>query len=184
VYRGCFFAVSLLTLNPANIFFSLAMLVLSYVYSSPPWRLKTRPPLDVGVAGIIGFLAPFALGYSFVDDAMKLPLQSYGFAVCVMGFHAFSTLMDLSVDRQVGDRTFGVAFGRHWAAGFPALICLAGIFFVHVVYVKIFFLFCTLLFLLAMRIPSERFARYSFFVLYGTAVVALGVWVTRVLLRF
>ena len=51
VSGGLFFCVSLATLNPANVYFAGAILVLSLAYSTPPWRLKTRPPLDVVTAG-------------------------------------------------------------------------------------------------------------------------------------
>ena len=137
-----FLCVSAATANLANVYFSVTMLCLSYVYSAPPWRLKIRPPFDVVSAGILGFFAPFALGYSFVDDATALPLQAYYFTCCVMGFHAFSTIMDYDVDKRIGDRTFAVAYGKRAAALFPAAIFLCSLFIVRVNYIKIFFMAC------------------------------------------
>jgi len=172
-----FCAVSLMTLNPLNIFYAVSLLVMSYVYSVPPWRLKTRPPLDAISGGIIGFLAPFAMAYSFVDDATVLPFHAYCFTLCVMGFHTFSTIMDYNVDKQSGDRTFAVAFGKRTAALFPTGVFLFTIFFIHVIYVHAFFIFCLLLFITVFIVPSERLARYFFLAIFTAAVVVVSVWV-------
>ncbi len=57
-----FLCVSAATANLANLYFAVTLLCLAYVYSVPPWRLKTRPPFDVMSAGILGFFAPFGAG--------------------------------------------------------------------------------------------------------------------------
>jgi 4-hydroxybenzoate polyprenyltransferase len=178
-----FLCVSAATVNLANVYFAVTLLCLSYVYSAPPWRLKTRPPLDVISAGILGFFAPFALGYSFVDDATVLPLQAYYFTCCVMGFHAFSTIMDYDVDKRVGDRTFAVAYGKRAAALFPAAIFLWSLFIVRVDYIRIFFMACLALFIVVAVIPSERIARYSFLAMFLGAVVVVSVWIAPFVLR-
>lgn len=172
-----FLCVSVTTKNLINIYFCVTILCLSYVYSAPPWRLKIRPPLDVISGGILGFFAPFALGYSFVDDATAIPLQAYFFTCCVMGFHAFSTIMDYDVDKRSGDRTFAVAYGKRAAALFPAAIFLFSLFFVHVNYIKIFFMACLVLFIIVAIIPSEKIARYSFLAMSTGAIVILSVWI-------
>lgn len=172
-----FSSVSLMTLNPINIFFAVTIVVLSYVYSAPPWRLKTRPPLDAISGGIIGFLAPFAMGYSFVDDATALPFHAYCFTLCVMGLHAFSTIMDYDVDKRSGDQTFAVAFGKRAAALFPAIIFLFTIIFIHVIYVKVFFVLCIFLFLVVFFIPSERIARFIFLSIFLVTVIVVSVWI-------
>jgi 4-hydroxybenzoate polyprenyltransferase len=172
-----FLCISVVTQNLINVYFSITLLCLSYVYSAPPWRLKIRPPLDVLSGGIIGFLAPFALGYSFVDDATAIPLQAYYFTCCVMGFHAFSTIMDYDVDKRSGDRTFAVAYGKRVAALFPALIFLFSPFFVHVNYIKFFFMACLGMFILVAIIPSEKIARYSFLAMSTIAIALLSIWI-------
>lgn len=172
-----FLSSSLATLNILNFFYAVALLVMSYAYSAPPWRLKTRPPLDAVSAGIVGFMAPFALGYGFVDDAAALPFHAYCFTLCVMGFHTFSTIMDYDVDRLSGDRTFATAYGKRTAALFPALIFLFTFFFIHIIYVKAFFIFCFILFIVVMIYPSERIARYSFLMMFLGAVIVVSVWV-------
>ena len=161
----------------------MVIVCLSYVYSVPPWRLKIRPPLDALSAGILGFFAPFALGYSFVDDATALPLQAYYFSCCVMGFHAFSTIMDYDIDKHCGDRTFAVAYGKRYAALFPAVIFLCSLFIVRVNYIKIFFTVCLVLFIVVAVIPSEKIARYSFLAMFLGAIAIVSVWIVSVVLR-
>jgi len=178
-----FLCVSAATANLANAYFSVTLLCLSYVYSAPPWRLKIRPPFDVVSAGIMGFFAPFALGYSFVDDAMALPFQAYYFTCCVMGFHAFSTIMDYDVDKRSGDRTFAVAYGKRAAALFPAAIFLCSLFIIRVNYTKGFFMACLVLFVLTAVIPSERIARYSFLAMFLSAVAIVTIWIASSVLR-
>jgi 4-hydroxybenzoate polyprenyltransferase len=172
-----FLCFSAATTNLTNIHFTVTILCLSYVYSVPPWRLKSRPPFDVVSAGILGFFAPFALGYSFVDDATSIPFQAYYFTCCVMGFHAFSTIMDYDVDKRSGDRTFAVAYGKRAAALFPTVIFLCSMFFVHVNYIKIFFMACLIMFIVVAVFPSERIARFSFLAMFTSAIAILSVWI-------
>jgi len=177
-----FLCVSAATANLANIYFAVTLLCLSYVYSTPPWRLKIRPPFDVVSAGILGFFAPFALGFSFVDDATALPLQSYYFTCCVMGFHAFSTIMDYDVDKRSGDRTFAVAYGKRAAALFPAVIFLCSLFIVRVNYIRGFFMACLIMFIVVAVKPSEKIARYSFLAMFLGAVAIVSVWIASFVL--
>lgn len=172
-----FLFLSVLTRNFLNLFYTSAILCLAYVYSAPPWRLKRRPPLDVLSAGIMGFLAPFGLGFGFADNAAALPPQAYYFTFCVMGFHAFSTIMDYDVDKKVGDSTFAVAFGKRAAAALPGLIFLLSPWFVGVFYIKIFFMTCSFFCLLTVMHPSEKLARYLFLFMYLGAVMTLGIWI-------
>ena len=178
-----FLCVSAATANLANVYFSVALLCLSYVYSAPPWRLKIRPPFDVVSAGILGFFAPFALGYSFVDDATALPLHAYYFTCCVMGLHAFSTIMDYDVDKRSGDRTFAVAYGKRAAALFPAAIFLCSLFIVRVNYIRGFFMACLIVFIVVAVKPSEKIARYSFLAMFLGAIAIVSVWIASFVTR-
>lgn len=178
-----FLIVSLITLDRLNIFFTVTILVLSYAYSTPPWRLKTRPPLDAISAGVFGFLAPFALGYGFVDDALSLPFHAYLFTLCVAGFQTFSTIMDYDADKKTGDGTFAVVCGKRAAALLPVFVFFFSFFFIHVSYVKAFFLFCLCLFILVTIVPSEKLARYSFLGMFALAVIMAGIWVISVMIN-
>jgi len=172
-----FLFISAGTVNLVNLYFSMTMLILAFVYSVPPWRLKARAPLDVVSAGILGFLSPFALGFSFVDDATTLPLQTYYFTLCVMGFHAFSTIMDYEVDRESGDCAFAVAYGKRAAALFPAAVFLCSLFLVHVMYIRAYFGVCAVMCTLVCVWPSEKIARYSFLAMFLGAITIVTIWI-------
>ena len=174
-----FLSLSFLTRNVFNIFYTSTILCLAYVYSAPPWRLKTRPPLDVVSAGIMGFLAPFGLGFGFVDNAAALPIQAYYFTFCVMGFHAFSTIMDYEVDKKAGDTTFAVAYGKRCAAALPGIVFLLSPFFVESFYVKIFFLLCVFLSFFTAIHPSGKLARHFFLLMYPAALLILALWLVH-----
>jgi len=169
--------------NPLNIYFAVTLLATAYVYSTPPWRFKTRPPLDIITAGILGFLAPFGMGFSLADDAMNLPVHALFFTLCVMGFHAFSTISDYSSDKEIGDRTFAVAFGKRAAALLPVPIFLCGFFLIRVDYVRIFFLACAILSLLSAIFPSEKLARYSCIAMFLGAAFSSCFWLGTLALR-
>jgi len=176
LFAAIFLFISIVSKNLLNFYFSISFLVVSYTYSVPPWRLKTRPPLDAVAGGIIGFFAPFGLGYSFAEPTRFFPLQAFYFTFCVMGFHAFSTIMDYEADKQAGDRTFAVAYGKRATALIPAIITAAGPLVVHSGFVKAFFLFCSLLFFFVFCYPSEKLARYFFLLIYAASLGALVVW--------
>lgn len=178
-----FLLASAASANPVNIYFAVTLLATSYVYSTPPWRFKTRPPLDIITAGILGFLAPFGMGFSFVDNALDLPVHAYFFTLCVMGFHAFSTISDYSVDKKIGDRTFAVAFGKRAASLFPAVIFLCGFLLIRVDYVRIFFLICAVLSSLSAVFPSERLARYSCIAMFLGAAFISGFWIWGLVIK-
>lgn len=181
VYAGLLFICSSLAIvSPANLFFSVTLIVLSYVYSAPPWRLKTRPPLDMVSAGILGFLAPFGMGFSFVGTVLNIPLQAYCFTFCVMGFHAFSTIFDYTIDRQVGDRTFAVVYGKRTAALIPAVLFLCSFFLIRVDYIRVFLLICSIMSFTSFIFPSEKLARYFCLTMYLGAVVISGFWIIKV----
>lgn len=169
------FATALFSGNTANIFYSIALIVLPFAYSSPPWRLKARAPFDSISMGIVAYLGPFALGFSYVDDAWRLPLQAYVISFCVMGVHAFSTVMDYSVDKRFGDRTFAVVFGKRGASAFAAVAFLAGFMNVQAGLSKCFFALGALMLGLNVIFPSEKLARYTFmFIFVGVLAICLG----------
>jgi len=109
--------------------------------------------------------------------------KAYYFTCCVMGFHAFSAIMDHDVDKRVGDRTFAVAYGKRAAALFPAAIFLCSLFVVRVNYIKIFFMACLVMFILAAVNPSERIARYSFLAMFLGIIAIVSVWIASFVLR-
>ncbi|HEX4415212.1 MAG TPA: UbiA family prenyltransferase [Lacipirellulaceae bacterium] len=116
---------ALLTRNRDNFVATVALVVMAWAYSVPPYRLKERPPLDSLANGLGYFLFPLMMGYSLGGDPRYMPVRYYLLALCVAGVHALATAADYDADRAVGHRTLAVAFGRRSAAAlaFAAFFC-------------------------------------------------------------
>src|SRR5262249_28587956 len=104
------------TRNWDNIVATVSLLLVAWLYSVPPLRLKERPPLDSLANGFGYFLLPFTMGYSLNADPRRMPLKYYLLALCVCGVHALATAADYDADRAAGHRTMAVQFGRRTAA--------------------------------------------------------------------
>ena len=174
--------VSILTKNLLNIFYTITLLLFVYTYSTPPWRLKVRPPLDSTSAGIFCSLAPFALGFSFVDNALNIPLQIYLLTFCMMGLHSFSTIMDYEVDKKCGDTTFAVVYGKRWASFFPAIFLSLTIFFINEKIYKIYCALCIILFIFITIFPSEKYARFAFILIFLSVIIVSLIWLVPFLI--
>jgi 4-hydroxybenzoate polyprenyltransferase len=105
-----------LTRNWDNYIATVSLLLVAWLYSVPPARLKERPPLDSVANGLGYFLLPFMMGYSLGADQSAMPLRYYLLALCVCGIHALATAADYDADRAAGHRTLAVVFGRRAAA--------------------------------------------------------------------
>jgi 4-hydroxybenzoate polyprenyltransferase len=124
IWRACLAMVPLvvfgacLTRNWNNIVATVSLVLIAWLYSVPPARLKERPPLDSLANGLGYFLLPLVMGYSLSADPGTMPLRYYLLALCVCGIHALATAADYDADRAAGHRTFAVVFGRRAAAAF------------------------------------------------------------------
>lgn len=124
VLRACLTMIPLvvlgacLTRNWDNIVATVSLVLVAWLYSVPPIRLKERPPLDSLANGLGYFLLPFVMGYSLNADPRAMPPRYYLLALCVCGVHALATAADYEADKAAGHRTFSVAFGRRSAAVF------------------------------------------------------------------
>jgi len=167
---------SLLTLNITNIFGMFLLLFFSYFYSAPPLRLKEKPPLDSFSNGIFYFFAPFLLGFSFYGTLFDVSSKIYLITLCVVGIHSFSTIMDYSVDKKVGDKTFAVVFGKRNAAFFAFFVFVIAILFagIQTFFISAYLVFCALLFFIYLIYPSEKLALVFFKLVYiGFLIIAL-----------
>lgn len=160
VVIGILIISSLITFNYSNWVGMVLLLLFSYFYSVPPVRLKVLPPLDSFANGMLYFLTPFLMGFSFGGSGLEIPLKVYMVAACGMGFHALSTITDYTVDKKVGDKTFAVAFGKRTAAVFAIIIFLITIFFAGIQTVILnYYLLAALLVAIAILIyPKEKFS--------------------------
>ncbi len=169
-------ASAVITLNLTNIFAMGLLLFFSYFYSAPPLRFKERPPLDSVSNGIFYYYAPVLLGVSYGATLLDIPVQAYFITACVMGIHSFSTVMDYSADKQVGDRTFAVMFGKRVASVFTVMVFIITYIFAAFqgTIVGYFLIFCAVLSGIITVMPSEKLAKYFLYSMgIGFGVVAV-----------
>jgi 4-hydroxybenzoate polyprenyltransferase len=145
-----------LTRNWDNIVATVSLLLVAWLYSVPPTRLKERPPLDSISNGLGYFLLPFTMGYSLNADPRAMPLKYYLLALCVCGVHALATVADYEADRAAGHRTLAVKFGRRTAAAFAFGTFLAAWLFgdFHGVAVRAYIVICAVATLIVTVIPQ------------------------------
>ena len=169
---------SVLTMNPQNILSMILLLALSYCYSAPPVRLKERPPLDSISNGVLFFVV-FALGYSYGGDVWTVPFKIYLVAMCVMGIHSFGTVMDYGTDKKAGHKTFAVLFGKRTASAFALVVFVSAIIFSNIKTDAIvyYFMFCSVLFLISVLIPSEKLALFLFRLIFAGFIVTAAVFI-------
>ena len=117
------------TRNRENVVATISLVVIAWIYSVPPYRLKERPPLDSLANGLGYFLLPLMMGYSLNADPRSMPLRYYLLALCVAGIHALATAADYEADRAAGHKTLAVQFGRRTAAIFACAAFAAAWYF-------------------------------------------------------
>lgn len=166
---------SFLTLNLSNIISIIWLIFFSYYYSAPPLRFKERPPLDSFSNGALFFIV-FSIGWSFGRGVSDIPAKIYFVSGCVMGIHSFSTVMDYTIDKEVGDKTFAVIFGKRAASVFALVLFVSTLIFSKIgrASINYYIAFCSLLFLTASIFPKEKLAFLLFKLIFvGFIITAL-----------
>lgn len=107
--------ISFLFLKLITSLLLISMILLALFYSVPPFRFKTKTPLDVIVNGL-GYFLPFVLGYTLIKPISSIPNEILYFPVLIMGGYIYSTIMDYREDKQAGHKTFAVRFSKRTAA--------------------------------------------------------------------
>ena len=173
---------SLATLNLTNIFAMGILLFFSYFYSAPPIRFKKWPPMDSVSNGILYFYAPVLLGASFGATIIQIPIQVYFITACVMGIHSFSTIMDYSADKLVGERTFATVYGKRVASFFTMVVFVLAYLFsgFQGMIVGYYLIVCGVLAAILTIVSSEKLGRYLF---YGMGV-GFGIVAVLEVLRY
>ncbi|RPD60809.1 hypothetical protein L227DRAFT_610902 [Lentinus tigrinus ALCF2SS1-6] len=115
-------ATSLSMVRRQNAVVVAMLLVLSWQYSAPPFRLKEQPILDsLSNGAIIDFvyLAGYTAGGGSLDRRM-LTLKGHILGLCTAGVHALGAVVDVDADAAVGQRTIATVFGPQIALVFGA----------------------------------------------------------------
>ncbi|EMD65812.1 hypothetical protein COCSADRAFT_170270 [Bipolaris sorokiniana ND90Pr] len=105
----------------------IAVLVLLWAYSSPPFRLKERPVLDSLSNGVICWLF-WACGYIFDGNVIFVPsvlASKKGWLILLYGsaLHSMAAMVDVEADTFAGYRTIATIYGEKVPALF-SLTCL------------------------------------------------------------
>jgi 4-hydroxybenzoate polyprenyltransferase len=146
------------TRNRDNFVATVSLVVVAWLYSVPPARLKERPPLDSLANGLGYFLLPLTMGYSLGADPRSMPLRYYLLTLCVCGIHALATAADCDADKAADHRTLATVYGRRAAATFAFIAFLVtwllGDF--HGTAVRVYIGLCALATLITALIPRDR----------------------------
>jgi 4-hydroxybenzoate polyprenyltransferase len=107
-------AALLAVLPSAAVPWTVGFLVLGAAYSAPPFRLKTRPPLDSLSNGL--YVLPGAAAYAAVAGTAPPALAFVAGWLWTMAMHTFSAIPDIEPDRRAGIRTTATVLGPRLAA--------------------------------------------------------------------
>lgn len=178
----CMAAASLATGNPDNMVCTLSLLVLVTTYSMPPWRLKSRAPLDSVSCGLAASLLPMAIGFTYTGRPVwDLPFNLFVFSVCAMGFHSLTTVMDHETDQAHDNQTFSVRFGRRAAGAMPLAGTGFALCFLQSRLLRFSALACLAITCAVVIHPGEKTARIAFIGIYLIIIMTAIIWTLRYL---
>jgi 4-hydroxybenzoate polyprenyltransferase len=100
----------------------VAFLLLGYAYSGPPFRLKTKPPLDSVSNGL--YVLPGAAAYVALSGNQPPTLALAGGWLWTMAMHTFSAVPDVKPDRRAGIRTTATVLGQRTTLAYCAICWL------------------------------------------------------------
>lgn len=106
-----FILVSLFTLNPQHILFSLVWVVLCFTYSHSFFRFKDKIVLDTLNSALI-YTLPGLVAFTLHSSLSEFPTILLFIVSPFMGIHAVTTLLDYDVDKKAGMTTIGVVWGH------------------------------------------------------------------------
>lgn len=114
---GLFFLISSIVLSiPVGRVFQIIMLIyflLWLAYSHPKIHLKSKPVIDLIVAGIGAGVIPYLAGWSCATSFSQFPISlGVFFLLAQAGGHTIHIAGDMDADVKVGLNTSAVKFGR------------------------------------------------------------------------
>lgn len=100
-------------LPPAARVYVIGFLLLGAMYSAPPIRFKTRPPLDSLSNGL--YILPGGAAYAALTGMHPPLLALLAGWIWAMGMHTFSAIPDIEPDIKGGIRTMATTLGARGA---------------------------------------------------------------------
>ncbi len=98
----------------------LLFLGLSYQYSAPPLRFKTKPFMDSISNGL--YAMPFLITFSYLSGSLPPLTVILGAWLWTMAMHTFSAIPDIKPDREAGIKTTATYLGRIGAYGYVTAV--------------------------------------------------------------
>ncbi len=114
---------------------AVSLLGMAVVYSAPPLRLKSRPPLDsLANAAIIYLIIVF--GYTYVDPGLFVPhgeflQKTVPLLIGIVAIHLFSTIMDAEADKAAGIYTVATRIGKKKTAALSSGLLFFAVITIH-----------------------------------------------------
>lgn len=110
-------------------------MVLSALYSAPPFRWKSRPLLSLVAVGVGTGVNTFLMGYLAAGDRpldARVVVSAIGVALLLLSMYPVSQVFQIDEDRARGDHGFAVRFGvegvrRFFAATYPTGLIIASL---------------------------------------------------------
>jgi len=172
------FSISLLTKNIENIILTSLLIITAYIYSVPPIRLKEKPPLDSIINGIGYVYLPAAIGFSYGNSIIDIPVKAYFLISCVIAIHAFSTLADYKADSNAKQKTFAIRFGKMQTILFSLLIFMITAIFsgISSIIINIYLYACIILLLINLLLPKEKVFQKSFIIIFLASLIFMFVY--------
>ena len=121
------FSLSILLLfTNLNVFLiGLLIAIFGIIYSVPPVRFKTKPPLDA-ISNVIIFTLPFFMGWAISNNPVQLESLMYGLIIGLMILYVFFsyTSIDIEVDKEFNIVTSCTKLGRFFSLLTGLIICI------------------------------------------------------------
>ncbi len=134
-----FIILAVISKNIQHIILSSSLILLAYIYSGPPLRLKSKPIID-SFFGSVGYLIPVLLAFTTYNSLSNLPLVYALLVFPLMAGHAIFTLRDRKYDEKTGTKTIGVYLGERKTLIFAVIMYLIPLIFLNNIFLKAVFL--------------------------------------------
>ena len=159
----------------------LVFLGLSYQYSAPPFRFKTKKYLDSISNGL--YALPFFITYTWLSGSLPPASVMAGAWLWTMSMHTFSAIPDIKPDREAGIQTTATYLGRTGAYGYVTAVWIlsAAAMTLHSIYLGTIFLIYPVLTTLVFYLDIDDSRAYWWFpyinAFTGMVIAISGLWV-------
>lgn len=106
-----FSIVAVLLLNPLNRHLLIFLILISFFYSAPPLRFKSKPFID-SLSNVL-YAIPGFIGFLYISNTSTLPFEAIYIGIAYTGaMHLFSAVPDIESDKKAKLKTTAVFFGE------------------------------------------------------------------------